>query len=74
MARARAKLQGKLHIWMGDMDNFYLNNAMRLLEKFLQDTQNPKSDARLFFAPGEGHCWQGISEIDMMQEMAARMK
>ena len=56
------------------MDNFYLNNAMRLLEKFLQDTQNPKSDARLFFAPGEGHCWQGISEIDMMQEMAARMK
>ncbi len=68
------KLQGKLHIWMGDMDNFYLNNAMRLLEKFLQQTQNPKSDARLFFAPGEGHCWQGISEIAMMREMAARVK
>ncbi len=68
------KLQGKLHIWMGDMDNFYLNNAMRLLEKFLNETQNPKSDARLFFAPGEGHCWQGISEIDMMREMAARVK
>ncbi len=68
------KLQGKLHVWMGDMDNFYLNNAMRLLEKFLQETQNPKSDARLFFAPGEGHCWQGISEIEMMREMAARIK
>lgn len=67
------KLQGKLHIWMGDMDSFYLNNAMRLLEKFLKATQNPKSDARFVFAPGEGHCWQGISEIEMMREMEMTM-
>ena len=30
------KLRGKLHIYVGDMDNYYLNNAVYLVEEFLK--------------------------------------
>jgi len=50
------KIKGKIHIWMGDMDNFYLNNSMRDFDKFLKNTTNPKSDAQIEFTPMKGHC------------------
>lgn len=50
------KIQGKIHIWMGDMDNYYLNNAMRDFDNYLQSTTNPKSDAEIIFSPTCGHC------------------
>ncbi|TPV35374.1 hypothetical protein FJ651_00180 [Paucihalobacter ruber] len=50
------KIQGKIHIWMGDMDNFYLNNAMRDFSDYLQSTTSPKSDAEIIFSPTCGHC------------------
>ncbi len=52
------KLQGKIFIWMGDMDNFYLNPATRMFAEFLSSTTNPKSDAEIVFSPMEGHCSQ----------------
>ncbi len=67
------KLQGKLHIWMGDMDSFYLNNAMRLMDKYLKSTENPKSDAIIIFGPEQGHGWQGITDIEMMHQMLTRV-
>ena len=30
------KLAGKIHIYCGDMDNYYLNNAVYLMEEFLE--------------------------------------
>lgn len=50
------KIKGKIHIWMGDMDNFYLNNAMRDFDEYLKNTVNPKSDAHIEFTPMKGHC------------------
>ena len=50
------KIQGKIHIWMGDMDNYYLNNAMRDFDSYLRSTTNPKSDAEILFSPTCGHC------------------
>lgn len=50
------KLQGKIYIWMGDMDNFYLNPATRAFDEFLKTTENPKSDAKIIFEPMQGHC------------------
>ena len=35
------KLEGKLHIYVGDMDNYYLNNAVYLVEDFLKSTTDP---------------------------------
>ena len=52
------KLQGKIYIWMGDMDHFYLNLATRAFDDFLKTTTNPVSDAEVIFSPTEGHCSQ----------------
>jgi len=52
------KLQGKVFIWMGDMDNFYLNPATRAFDNFIKKTKNPSSDAEIVFSPMEGHCSQ----------------
>ncbi len=35
------KLQGKINIYVGDMDNYYLNNAVYLVEAFLESTKDP---------------------------------
>ena len=35
------KLEGKLHIYVGEADNYYLNNAVYLVEDFLKTTKNP---------------------------------
>jgi len=50
------QLQGKINIWMGDMDHFYLNIATRSLDKFLKSTKDPVSDANIKFIAEEGHC------------------
>jgi len=67
------KLQGKIHIWTGELDDYYLNNAVHSLDSYLKTTTNPKSDAQIYFHPHKGHIWKGITEADLMQAMAARV-
>ncbi len=50
------KIQGKVYVWMGDMDNYYLNNALRDFDAFLKNTEDPVSNAKIVFTPMEGHC------------------
>lgn len=50
------KIQGKIWIWMGDMDEFYLNPALRTFDQMMQRMDNPKSDAVIHFSPMKGHC------------------
>lgn len=50
------KVQGKIYVWMGDMDNYYLNNSLRDFDEFLKTTTNPKSDAQIEFTSMKGHC------------------
>ncbi len=52
------KLQGKIWIWMGDMDTFLLNPATRSFDAFLKQTENPKSDAYVRFDAMQAHCQQ----------------
>jgi enterochelin esterase-like enzyme len=67
------KLQGKLWVWMGDMDNFYLNPAMRSFDEMLKKQQNPVSDAEINFSPMQGHCWQ-FDHVGVMKMIAEKMK
>jgi len=53
------KLVGKLHIFTGDMDTFYLNNAVHLLNDFLEKTENPHYGGFFWYAPRKPHCWSG---------------
>ncbi|MCG6187789.1 alpha/beta hydrolase [Maribellus maritimus] len=50
------KIQGKIWIWVADMDHFYLNPAMRAFDAMLYRTDDPKSDATIHFSPMKGHC------------------
>jgi S-formylglutathione hydrolase FrmB len=67
------KLQGKLWIWTGDMDGLYSNVATRFLQKFLEKTTNPKSDAKISFTAMAGHTqeWSDKAVITMVAEKAA---
>lgn len=65
------KLQGKIWIWTGDMDGLYSNVATRFLKKFLDLTENPKSDAKISFTPMAGHC-QEWSDKAVLQMIAAK--
>jgi hypothetical protein len=53
------KLEGKLNIYVGDMDNYYLNNAVYLAEEFLQTTKDPYFDGDIQYGDRAEHCWNG---------------
>ncbi len=57
------KLQGKLHIYVGDMDNYYLNDAVYLMEDFLENTANPYYGGEIEYGDGFEHCWNGDPEV-----------
>jgi len=56
------KLKGKIHIYCGDMDNYYLNNAVYLMEDFLESTQNPYYEGEVDYGDRAEHCWNGDHE------------
>lgn len=53
------KLEGKVNIYCGDMDNYYLNNAVYLTEEFLEQTQNPYYNGEVAYGDRAEHCWNG---------------
>ena len=52
-------LKGKINIYCGDMDNYYLNNAVVLTEDFLENTTNPYYNGEVDYGNGAEHCWNG---------------
>ncbi len=55
-------LEGKVNIYCGDMDNYYLNNAVVLTETFLESTTNPYYDGEVDYGNNAEHCWNGDQE------------
>ena len=58
-AKLGPKLEGKINIYVGDMDNFYLNNAVYLVEEFLEGTKNPYYGGEVDYGDRAEHCWNG---------------
>ncbi len=52
------KLQGKIHLYCGDMDNYYLNNAVYLVETFLRKAE-PAFGGEVTYGDRAEHCWNG---------------
>jgi hypothetical protein len=74
------KLQGKIHIYAGEMDNYYLNNAVRLTEQTLRELKDPPADAEVDYECLAEHCWNGdhsnpiwISRLMYVQIHAPKM-
>jgi hypothetical protein len=53
------KVKGKIHIYVGDMDTWHLNNAVYLMEDFLKKAVNPAADAVVEYGDRKEHCWSG---------------
>ena len=66
-------LQGKIWIWMGDMDHFLLNPATRALDDYLKSTSDPRSDAEIIFEPMQGHCAR-FSHREILEMIADKLK
>jgi hypothetical protein len=67
-------LVGKIHVYCGDMDNYYLNLAVYHLEDFLKATDNPKADAVFEYGrPMKPHGWQPFTNAELIRMMAARI-
>ena len=65
------KLEGKLHIAVGDGDTYFLNNAVHMLDKQLEASRDPHSDATFQYGPGMPHCYTGgPAEYTMQQNNA----
>ncbi|MFC1529728.1 alpha/beta hydrolase-fold protein [Gemmatimonadota bacterium] len=67
------KLKGKIHIYTGDMDTHYLNNAVVLMEEFLESTENPYYDGVVEYGDGQPHCW-GPRGVDLLMLMAGHIE
>ncbi len=52
-------LAGKIHIYCGDMDTYYLNNAVYLMEEFLESTTDPYYAGEVDYGDRAEHCWNG---------------
>jgi len=57
--RLGPKLSGKIHICVGEADNFFLNDAVYLVEDFLQSTKDPQANGDVDYEPRAEHCWNG---------------
>jgi hypothetical protein len=53
------KLAGKIHIYCGTMDNYFLNNAVARIEEFLKSTRDPYYGGEVDYGDRAEHCWNG---------------
>lgn len=79
------KLVGKLHITVGDMDTWYLNNAVHFVQDFLDSPENQYKVATFEYGYRQPHCYEGGGNISVsdsastmfqriMPQMAQHMK
>jgi hypothetical protein len=59
-------LQGKIHLYVGSDDTYFLNNAVYLMEDFLRQTGTPGHgvpyQGEVRYGPRAEHCWNGDPE------------
>jgi len=69
-----SKLVGKLHIYCGEMDNFYLNLGVYLFEQFLRTSEHPHyAGAFEYGRPLKPHGWQPMHNAALVRMMADQM-
>jgi hypothetical protein len=72
--RLGPQLVGKLHLYTGDMDSYYLNLAVYMLEDFLKGTTAPYYAGSFEYGrPMKGHGWMPMSYQDLVRMMADEM-
>lgn len=53
------KLEGKLHIYVGSADTYFLNNAVYYIEDVLKGLKSPAYGGEVKYGDRAEHCWNG---------------
>lgn len=64
------KLAGMLHFTVGDMDTWYLNNAVHMFQEFHDSAQNPYRVADFEYGWRQPHCYTGGSALPPAERRA----
>ena len=67
------KLAGKIHVYVGDADDYFLNNAVVRLQKFLEKAK-PAYGGTIQYGWRGGHGWNPLSNVETLKQMAARVE
>jgi hypothetical protein len=62
------KLKGKLRVWVGEADEYFLNHAVHRMDGFLKQA-SPGAEARIEYGPGEKHGWAPRRFPELLKEM-----
>lgn len=67
-----SKLNGKIHVWVGDADDYFLNNAVHRFKKAANQLTNPLFNGEITIAPRQGHTsgWSNKQVFDAMAQRA----
>ena len=65
-----SQLDGKLHIAVGDMDSYYLDNAVYRLDEFLNQEAQPRIETEIQYGRRKPHCWTGYSPNNPGEDMS----
>jgi hypothetical protein len=57
--RLGPKLRGKIHIYVGSADTYFLNDAVYYIEDFLKTAKNPPYEGEVKYGDKAEHCWNG---------------
>jgi hypothetical protein len=64
------KVAHKINVYIGDMDSYYLNDAVENMNDFLSKADNPKWTGEIVFQRRAPHCW-GPRGPELLQKMTA---
>lgn len=67
------KLKGKLHIWVGEADDYFLNNGVHLFDDFIGKAK-PNYDGWIMYERTGRHGWSPKSQAEFMKEMMQRLE
>ncbi len=67
-------LTGKIHVYVGDMDNYYLNLGVYKMEAAMKSFTSPKANAVFEYGrPMKPHGWQPFTNAQLVQLMAKHL-
>jgi S-formylglutathione hydrolase FrmB len=67
------RLRGKIHVWVGDADDYFLDGGVRLFEDFLKASK-PAIDARIEYGSQKRHGWHPRTFVENLAEMQSAVE
>ena len=65
------KLVDQVHVFVGDADNFFLNNGVHVLQDWMKTTKDPHYEGYFVYGAMRGHCYSGPeNSAERLKEMA----